>query len=103
MGKRESAIDREIAINNLKAMLTDGQRIYTIIRHVSRSGMRREISVAVIHHGGVHSIDYDASQALGARQGKRGIICNGCGMDMGFDLVNRLEHALGMSFRHSWL
>lgn len=76
-----------------------GDTIYTILRHVSRSGMQRHISVVVIPEGADCSRRFDltfwTAHALGypvARNG--GIKVTGCGMDMGFQLAYTLSSIL---------
>lgn len=93
----------------LRALMARGTTVYTILRACSQSGMRREISLCVIEperHTPVCP-DYAASQVLGWRMGKRdGLIIHGCGMDMGFRLVESLSQALygeGNVLRHQWL
>ena len=90
--------DVEQTRETLRAMLRPGDTVYTILRHVSQSGMRRRISLVVIRGGEPSWID---SSALCVLEGKRfqakdkeGITVDGCGMDMGFDLVYRLGSAL---------
>lgn len=102
-----------------------GQTIYTILRHVSRSGMQREISVVVPDHdGGIGTADFHVARAIGARVGKHsGVVMGGCGMDMGFQLVyllgsrlwpdgtsvahgkrnGVLDHSGGYALKHRWL
>ena len=96
------------AINELSAILeaTPTDTIYTVLRHVSSSGMQREISVKMIDAGRIIHLDWLVSQALDYRQGKHnGIVIKGCGMDMGFHLVHTLLGACKPSkqFRHEWI
>lgn len=80
------------AIAQLREIIKPGDTLYTILRHVSRSGMQREISVVTSEH---RNIDYLVARALGDRIGKHdGVIVGGCGMDMGFHLVYNLSYAL---------
>lgn len=96
--------------DQLQSMLPQGSTVYCILRSVSSSGMQRQISLYCIHDGELRNIDGYVSDLLGRKIGKKdGIICNGCGMDMGFDLVYNLSFALfdgdraGYNLRHSWL
>lgn len=80
--------------------------IYTVIRHVSASGMQREISVKMIDAGRIIHLDYLVSTALGRKLGKHGgIVIKGCGMDMGFHLVENINHWFSPSkkFRQEWI
>jgi len=90
--------------NILKDIPTD--TIYTVIRHVSSSGMQREISVRMIDAGRIISLDWLVSNALGMKIGKNnGLVVKGCGMDMGFHLVENINHWFSPSkkFRQEWI
>ena len=90
--------------NILKDIPTD--TIYTVIRHVSASGMQREISVKMIDAGRIIHLDYLVSTATGKKLGKHGgIVMKGCGMDMGFALVDGINHLFSPSkkFRQEWI
>jgi hypothetical protein len=100
--------NQEVAINELNNILKDIQTdtIYTVIRHVSSSGMQREISVKMIDAGRIIHLDYLVSTALGMKVGKHnGIVVKGCGMDMGFHIVHNILRAVNPSkqFRHEWI
>lgn len=113
MSKRKSDAEKTEAIERLLQTVEPGDTVYTIVRHVSRSGMQREISlvaidrsvivlpidsragIAQVSREALHMIDYWASRALGYRIGKHGgIVVGGCGMDMGFHLVYNLGRTL---------
>jgi hypothetical protein len=99
----------------LEHYLTEGSRVYTILRHVSSSGMSRDISLVIADKDGtITDITYYAAQATGdrlvERNGHRAIRVNGCGMDMGFHLVYNLSSVLfhgqdlpGYELRQEWL
>jgi hypothetical protein len=90
--------------NILKDIQTD--TIYTVIRHVSASGMQREISVKMIDAGRIIHLDYLVSTATGKKLGKHGgIVMKGFGMDMGFALVDGINHLFSPSkkFRQEWI
>jgi hypothetical protein len=86
-----------------------GSTIYTICRHVSRSGMSRVISVIAITQDGPSYLSYQAAAALGwpcTDKGETGVKVGGCGMDMGFHLAYSLSHVLygdGYALKHRWL
>jgi len=85
---------------------TPSDTIYTVLRHVSNSGMQREISVKMIDAGRIIHLDYLVSTALGMKQGKHnGIVVRGCGMDMGFHIVHNILRAVTPTkqFRHEWI
>jgi hypothetical protein len=79
----------------LKQWIKPGQTVYTNVNHVSRSGMLRNISAYIVTDGRIACIDWYVSIVTGRSKAKDGSIkCHGCGMDMGFDLVYSLGHAL---------
>jgi len=89
--------DQSPSLEQLRQWMPKGTRVFTILRSVSRSGMRREISVVVFLPGDDRPIhpNHHISQVLGLRRGKSGgVVLNGCGMDMGFHLIYELAHVL---------
>ena len=95
MRKRELE-KQEAMATFVNAGVKPGSVIYTILRHVSKSGMQREISLVFISSEGEKwDCTWAASRLLGMRVGKReGIVIRGCGMDMGFALVYDLAWKL---------
>lgn len=83
------------ATEELKKMLKPGDTLYTILRHVSRSGMSRNISVYAIIDNEPIMLDWHVARALGYSLAKGGgIRVGGCGMDMGFHVVYSLSSFL---------
>jgi hypothetical protein len=78
--------------------LKPDDRVYTLVRHVSASGMSRDISLFVAIGGEIVDITYYAAHAIGwrlvERNGRRAIRVGGCGMDMGFHTVYTLASVL---------
>lgn len=69
--------------------------ITTVLKHVSASGMRREITLLTSHKGEIVNLNQAACALMQDKCGKHdGIIVNGCGMDMGFALVYNLGATL---------
>lgn len=112
------------ACAQLRKMLKPGDTVHTLLRHVSTSGMVRDISVFIVRKDGVRNIDVLVSDATGRKlSAKQGIRAHGCGMDMGFDLVYSLGYCLwpngtrkphgrrngepdsdgGYALKHSWI
>ena len=85
-----------VAKGKLLSLLKHGDTVFTILRHVSRSGMQRRISVISIRNGEPYQLDYLISQLGHYKHHKTydGLIVTGCGMDMGFSVVYDLGHAL---------
>lgn len=95
-------MNREKAIEQLKEHMKPGDTIWTELKHVSRSGMTRYITVRLLkphtYTGECYPYDwtYVASVALGwsFNDKHRAIKVGGCGMDMGFHLVYSLGQVL---------
>ena len=89
----QRAVDAELARGRLREIFAEQPRpiIYTILRHVSKSGMSRDISAFTILNGEKISLTYTIAEATGQKcitsQGFNAIRVSGCGMDMGFSLV----------------
>ena len=84
----------------LRKWCCPGKTVYTVLHHVSSSGMTRHISLYVIlrdkdHGTYIRSISGFAAEVMGDRRAKGGgIVVGGCGMDMGFHLVYNLGQTL---------
>lgn len=92
--KRQSPkqVEKENARKELLEILEPGDTVYCVLRHVSRSGMQREISFFT---EGMLNLDWRMSTVLDMRRGKRdGLVVGGCGMDMGFHVVYNLSRRL---------
>ena len=78
--------------------LAPGDTVYTLVRHVSTSGMSRDISLFVAQGGEIIDITFYAAHAIGwrlvERNGRRAIRVSGAGMDMGFHTVYTLASVL---------
>jgi ABC-type thiamine transport system ATPase subunit len=110
------AIEQEENIEYLRNLIAGDEKpvIYTILRHVSSSGMSRDISLIYIKNNSIYHLNYSAAMALGDRLVSRNsfdaIRVNGCGMDMGFHLVYSLSSVLfagqkraGYVLSHRWM
>lgn len=91
----EKRAEQAEALAWLRQHVKPGTTVYTVLRHVSRSGMLRHISLLFVESGKIVDISWYVALALEyklARDG--GLKVGGCGMDMGFHLVNSLSYAL---------
>lgn len=85
---------------NLRKWLKPGDTVYTILDHVSRSGMSRDIRVVLLKSENGEAIashpNYSVACVLGYPRASRGdgLRVGGCGMDMGFHIVHSLGYAL---------
>lgn len=120
---RKAAKERERAeaIEALRKLLPKGSTVYSVLRHVSRSGMLRRIDFfSVDRERGDHNyLSGYIGKALGYKFAQRGdgLVVGGCGMDMGFHVVHNLSYALhgmnnhdgegsersGYTLSHRWL
>lgn len=94
--KQGEAAIRAQAIAWVRKICPPGTRVYCTLRKVSRSGMMRHISMAVIEDGALRDITWLVADIIGERMDRDtgGIRVSGCGMDMGFHLVYSLGRAL---------
>ena len=89
--------EQEEARVKLREWLQPGMTVYTILRHVSRSGMSRDVGVVLMWpDGSTLNPNHLVAKATGGRVNKAGdgVVMGGCGMDMGFALVNDLSYNL---------
>ncbi len=59
--------EREEAIERLRGMLAPGATIYCTLKHCSRSGMQREISLHAVQDGSIVWLSGLAARAIGDR------------------------------------
>ncbi len=93
---KKSDADRADAIETLRVWLKPGDVVHTILRHCSRSGMSRSISLIANVDGNAFDITFWVARALADRIDSKhgGIKVGGCGMDMGFHVVYSLGRVL---------
>lgn len=91
----KATAEREEAVAELRAAIKPGDTVYTILRHVSRSGMQRSIDVVTMKNNEPRPWSYTVAKAMGYNLDKDGALkVGGCGMDMGFHIVHSLGYAL---------
>ena len=105
--------EREEARKKLLDMFERNDKtVYTILRHVSRSGMLRIVDMYTVDDGRILNISWLAKHFLHHKYdaNRRGFKVPGCGFDVGFDLVYTLSTALygrenegSYKLRHEWL
>jgi hypothetical protein len=91
--KAGKAAMKERCIAELKALVKPRSTVSTLLENVSRSGMRRQISFYIVdpRDNEIINIDYYVSIITDTKRSKSGaLIVNGCGMDMGFNVVYNL-------------
>jgi hypothetical protein len=93
--KQQAEAAKQQSIETLKTYLKPGDTVYVVVKHVSKSGMTREIGVYTIVDGELLNLTHHVARALGWSVGKHdGVKVSGCGMDMGFHLVYTLSRVL---------
>jgi len=90
MTKRQS-LEREEARKELLTILKPGDTVYCILRHVSRSGMSREISFRTVDRDVTYLFALVGDYRRGTRDGLK---VQGAGMDMGFAVVYDVSRRL---------
>lgn len=80
----------------LLSVLEPGSTVYTIVTHVSRSGMSRSIQTMIARDSEIVDITWAVCRVLGLKfdQSNGGAKVSGCGMDMAFKVVYDLGRAL---------
>lgn len=86
---------KEQAREALLRILEKGDKVYCVLRSVSRSGMSRNIDFYVVRDGDLVYLTGYMAALMGRKIGKgRGMKVDGCGMDMGFHEVYSLARTL---------
>lgn len=105
--KKYTQDDKVSADNLLHQYLTDGDVVYVRLLSRSKSGMSRRLSLHLARDKRILDVTYASAVVLNESthdvQGHNAIRIDGCGMDMGFALVDRLAHKLSLSLKHSWI
>lgn len=96
--KKEREQEKQEAIAFLREKCPPGTTIHTIVTRVSASGMSRDIVCFIVGDDRLPwNISGYVAKALGYQREKHGVPAvrvSGCGMDMGFHVVNSLSYAL---------
>jgi hypothetical protein len=122
--KRGEELLRKQYQNALRERLKPGDTVYTLMRSVSRSGMRRTFDVYMSRDNQMACVTYSVAKACRYGLDNHGrIVVGGCGFDAGYDIVYSLGRALwpngtpephgtrngqpdsdgGYALNHSWL
>lgn len=89
-------MNKQEAIQHLQELLKPGDTVYTVLRHVSRSGMYRRLDLYIIRDDQPQRITYAVAKATGSRYDEKheSLGVSGCGMDMGFAVVYDLSRVM---------
>jgi hypothetical protein len=95
MTKAQKA-EQEEARQRLREWIKPGDTIWTTVRHVSQSGMTRDISCYLIEENEPRWLSWLVAKACGYRFNRKhdAVRIGGCGMDMGFAIVYDLSRVL---------
>jgi len=100
-------IEKEKCKEKLRETLEGIDKVYCILRHVSRSGMYRVISLCIVKNNEILLIDHLAAPLLEGYDEKHGgLKAHGCGMNMGFHLTHKLFQRVfgnGYALKSEWL
>lgn len=103
--KRFTAEEIDEARDSLRDYFPIGSTVSTVLRHVSRSGMERAISVLAPNCYDVSHLVARAT-TFNLHHKHQGLKIGGAGMDMGFHVVYDLSHTLyqdGYALKHRWV
>lgn len=91
----QKRIEKAEALAELVKILKPGQKVYTVVRHVARSGMSRLIDVYTVQDGELRYLSGYASKVLDWPRDRSGALkVSGCGMDMCFQTVYCLSESV---------
>lgn len=91
-----SKTEQQEAQDQLREWIKPGDTLYTVLRHVSASGMTRWIDVYRMTDNDPHWLSSLVAKATNMTLDRKreAIKIGGAGMDMGFAIVYELSHAL---------
>lgn len=105
--KQEKELEQQEAKKYLLSVIKAGDVVYTILRHVSQSGMSRNIDVVVIKDNKPICVSWDVAKLLEYRQNEDGSLkVRGCGMDMGYSVVYNMSRTIfddNYAVNHRWI
>lgn len=83
------------SMRSLRESLSPGDTVYTVLRHVSSSGMSRRIDLYRLRDDRPEYLTVHAARVLGLKVSEKGgLVVSGGGMDMGFHVVYSLSRAM---------
>lgn len=114
--KAQAQQEQESARRYLLSILERQEKptLYTSLKHVSSSGMSRDMKVLTALDGQILDVTWYVGRlgigTIKERNGQRVIRVGGCGMDMGFHVVYSISSDLyrhqddsGYVIRHEWI
>lgn len=114
--KAQAQQEKEEARAYLLSILEKQEKptLYTNLKHVSSSGMSRDMKVLAVVGGEIVDVTWYVARlgvgTLKERNGQRVVRVGGCGMDMGFHVVYTVSAILygyeergAYTIRHEWI
>lgn len=114
--KAQAEQEKESARAYLLSILGKQEKptLYTNLKHVSSSGMSRDMKVLAVVEGEIVDVTFYAGKlgigTIKERNGQRVLRVGGCGMDMGFQVVYSISASLygyeergAYTIRHEWI
>jgi hypothetical protein len=114
--KAQAEQERESARAYLLSILSKQSKptLYTNLKHVSSSGMSRDMKVLAVVEGEIIDVTWYIGKldigTIKERNGQRVLRVGGCGMDMGFHVVYSVSAVLygyeergAYTIRHEWI
>ena len=96
--------EKSEAKNHLLTLLKNDDTLYTNLMSVSKSGMSRKLKVFFIKDNNHLFLNYHIAKTLDYKLHDDGSIkVTGCGMDMGFHLIDVLSRSLGIKLKQRWI
>jgi hypothetical protein len=99
--------DQKESADRLRRAFPVGSTVHITLKHVSRSGMSRSITVI---GPDFRNLSHEVARVIGWRfdRNRMAIVVDGAGMDRGFHLVYTLARCLygptwGYSLSHEWI
>lgn len=101
--QKQIAEEKAEAIAQLKEWLQPGDTVYTILRHVSKTGMSRVVDVYTTVDGQLQWLTpwvekatafVESGYCFPRSRKYEGLTVSGCGMDVGFEVVYNLGRCM---------
>lgn len=93
---KRTSEEKERELKKLQDWIKPDQKVWTKVTHIAQSGMSRSIEPYIVVGRDIINITYSVSVVLDLSIDQRhgGVRLSGCGMDMGYDLVDRLRYVM---------
>ena len=105
---KRTSEEKERELKKLQDWIKPDQKVWTKVTHIAQSGMSRSIEPYIVVGRDIINITYSESVVLDLpiHQRHGGVKIPGCGMDMGFKLIDDLGYVLygkGAKLSQRWI